>query len=175
MKRYVEGLLALALIIPLLFLTSGLRLEYSSANAYGVYNGQAGSKHLFSDTAVLVSPDGSAVSSSNPLSLVQRMSGTVNVLLNATSAVAAGSTVQTTAVLKNFQAVLNGASAVSATVLAEGSIDGATFITLCTFSLTAASAVSDACDQNSLYPYIRGNLTAVSGVGDYSASLFEAE
>lgn len=163
-----------AVIVGVLLITSGVRLDYAPAAAYEVYNGQVGSKHLFSNTAVIVSPDGSAVSSSNPLSFTQRMSGTVNVLLNATSAVAAGSSIQSTAALKTFQATLNGASAVSATVLAEGSLDDSTFVTLCTLSLTA-SAVSDACTQDNIYPYIRGNLTAASGVGDYSASLLEAE
>lgn len=169
-ERFVIG--ALFAVVGLF--AAGLRLDYASADAYEMYNGRAGSKQLFSNTAVIVSPNGSAVGSANPLSATNRMSGTLNVLLNATSAVAAGSTVQSTATMKTFQAKLNGASAVSATVLAEGSLDGSSFVTLCTLNVTSAVA-SAACMQDNVYPYIRGNLTAISGVGAYSATLLEAE
>lgn len=173
MRKLFERFVLLV-VVATCFIASGIRLDYAPAVAYEMYNGKAGSKYLFSDTAVIVSPNGTAIGSANPLSSTSRMSGTVSTLLNATSSVAAGTAVQSTATRKTFQAKLNGASAVSATVLAEGSLDGSSFVTLCTLSLTA-SVKSVACAQDNVYPYIRGNLTAISGVGAYSATLLEAE
>lgn len=63
-----------------------------------------------------------------------------------------------------FQATLNGASAVSATVEIDGSTDNTNWVPLTTFSLTAASATL-ATAVVTTAPYIRGNLTAISGSG----------
>ena len=67
-----------------------------------------------------------------------------------------------------FQATLNGASAVSATVNIEGSTDNTNWVTLATLSL-AASPVASATAATQLLstaPYMRGNVTAISGIGE---------
>lgn len=64
-----------------------------------------------------------------------------------------------------FQATLNGASAVSATVDIEGSTDDVNYVQIASFSLTAASA-TQAIATVQTAPFIRGNLVAISGVGE---------
>jgi hypothetical protein len=64
-----------------------------------------------------------------------------------------------------FQATLNGASAVSATVAVEGSTDNTNWVQITSFSLTAASA-TQAIATVQTAPWIRGNVTAISGVGE---------
>ena len=64
-----------------------------------------------------------------------------------------------------FQATLAGASAVSATVNVEGSTDNTNWVQIASFSLTAASA-TQAVATTQTAPWIRGNVTAISGVGE---------
>lgn len=65
-----------------------------------------------------------------------------------------------------YQATLNGASAVSATVKVEGSADNTNWVPLATITLpTSASSVTDATATVQTANYVRGNLTAISGVG----------
>ena len=65
---------------------------------------------------------------------------------------------------KYFMATLSGASAVSATVEIDASTDNVNWSPLTTLSLTAASSVVST-QQVISAPYIRGNITAISGVG----------
>jgi hypothetical protein len=67
-----------------------------------------------------------------------------------------------------FQATLNGASAVSATVVVEGSTDNTNWVQIATFSLAASPAASatQAVATVQTAPWIRGNVTAISGVGE---------
>lgn len=64
-----------------------------------------------------------------------------------------------------YQATLNGASAVSATVTVEGSADNTNWSTISTLDLTVANPVSAVATIQAA-PYIRGNVTAISGVGE---------
>jgi hypothetical protein len=63
-----------------------------------------------------------------------------------------------------FQATLDGASAVSATVNVEGSTDNVNWVTIASINLTAASA-TQAIATVQTAPWIRGNIVAISGVG----------
>lgn len=141
-----------SVFVVVLFLASGGSVIYQQAQAYDA------SKQ---------------VSDSNPLPQVPAMSGKTNILLNAVSSVAAGSSVSSTAINRSFQATLNGASAVSATVLAEGSNNGTNWLTIATYSLTLAAPSSGSAFV-APYKYIRGNLTAISGTGE-TVTLIEAE
>lgn len=64
-----------------------------------------------------------------------------------------------------FQATLNGASAVSAAVNIEGSTDNTNWVVLSTLNLTSASATQAAALVTTA-PWIRGNITAISGTGE---------
>jgi len=64
-----------------------------------------------------------------------------------------------------FQATLNGASAVSATVNIEGSTDDVNYVQIASINLTAASA-TQAIATVQTAPFIRGNVIAISGVGE---------
>lgn len=67
--------------------------------------------------------------------------------------------------LRTHQAILGGASAISATVTVSGSNDGTNWTVLNTFSLaTPASAVSGFVSQ-APWIYERGEVTAISGAG----------
>ena len=141
-----------SVLVAVLFLASGGSLTYQQAQAYDA------SKQ---------------VSDTNPLPQVPAMSGKTNILLSAASSVASGSSVSSTAINRSFQATLNGASAVSATALAEGSNNGTNWLTLATYSLTLA-APSSGSAITSPFKYIRGNLTAISGTGA-TVTMIEAE
>ena len=64
-----------------------------------------------------------------------------------------------------FQATLNGASAVSATVEIDGSTDNVNWVPVATIALTSGSPTS-AVAVVSTAPYMRGNITAISGTGE---------
>jgi hypothetical protein len=66
-----------------------------------------------------------------------------------------------------FQATLNGASAVSASVRIEGSTDDVNWVPIATITLpnSVTAATTDAASTNQTAPWIRANLTAISGVG----------
>lgn len=149
------SLLVAAVSVSVLLIASGLRLDYVPAAAYDVYQGTQGSKVLMTQTGIPV------------------MVGSSRALLSAVSASGVGSTFKSVSVNKGFQATLSGASAVSATVLAEASIDGLGWLTLATLDLTAASPVAFA-SAVAPYPYVRGELTAISGAGA-AATLLESE
>lgn len=106
--------------------------------------------------------------------------GTITVLLQSASAVGVGSSVNFVKMSPDipianhaFQAILNGASADSATVTLEASNDNSHWLPLVTFNIT--SAVPTIGSQVvATYAYMRGNLTAISGAGA-SVSLIAAE
>ncbi|TAK93825.1 hypothetical protein EPO05_06910 [Patescibacteria group bacterium] len=97
--------------------------------------------------------------------------GAVTLLLN-TSTIGPGESVNYAALGKGmpmpnrwFQATLNGASAVSATVSVEGSTDNENWAQIVSaIDLTAASATKAVATVQTA-PFIRGNLIAISGVG----------
>lgn len=98
------------------------------------------------------------------------LGGAVTLLLN-TATLGPGTSVNYAALGKGvpmpnrwFQATLNGASAVSATVAVEGSTDDVNYVPITTFNLTAASA-TQAIATVQTAPFIRGDLISVSGVG----------
>jgi hypothetical protein len=63
-----------------------------------------------------------------------------------------------------FHATLSGASAVSATVDIEGSTDASNWVQIASLDLTAASATQAVATVQTA-PWIRGNVTAISGTG----------
>jgi hypothetical protein len=64
-----------------------------------------------------------------------------------------------------FQAILTGASAVSATVEIDGSTDNRNWVSLGSIALTLAAPTS-AVQITTTAPFIRGNVTAISGIGE---------
>ena len=93
----------------------------------------------------------------------------VKVLLNAVTANGSGKAFQFDkgSPVRIAQAVLGGASAVSATVALEGSLDGTNWTTIGTVNLAAspvASAVSY-ITSTSPWPAMRGTVSAISGSG----------
>lgn len=71
---------------------------------------------------------------------------------------------------RGFVVACAGVGAVSATVLVEVSVDGITPAKRMTFSLSGTAAagapVTDTdVDANGPFPFIRGNVTAISGTG----------
>jgi hypothetical protein len=91
--------------------------------------------------------------------------GLITPILSNVSTVSAGAGVNMPQYPNRWlQATLNGASAVSATVNVDGSTDNSHWVTIQTFSLTAASSTLAAATVQTA-PYIRGNVTAISGTG----------
>lgn len=99
----------------------------------------------------------------------------VTTLLLNTSTVGAGTSYtnnyqgypQNTYANRWYQATLNGASAVSATVEIDGSTDNVNWVPMITITLpkTSTGAMTDGAATVQTAPYVRGNLLAISGVG----------
>lgn len=70
---------------------------------------------------------------------------------------------------KGFQACVSGTGAVTATVLVEASTEASGgvmgWFTLGTITLSGTTTTNDAFATNSNWPYLRGNITAISGTG----------
>jgi hypothetical protein len=66
--------------------------------------------------------------------------------------------------LRSHQAVLEGASALGATVVVQGSNDGVKWVTLGTITLTA-SVLNDGFISQAPWIFERGQITALSGTG----------
>jgi hypothetical protein len=66
-----------------------------------------------------------------------------------------------------FQATLSGASAVSASVEIDGSTDNVNWVPITTLALAASPVASAtaAAATISTAPFMRGNVTAISGIG----------
>lgn len=66
---------------------------------------------------------------------------------------------------KSFHAVETCTGACTATVNVEVSNDNVNFLTLGTITLNGTTTVQDGFASQAQWNYIRGNLTAISGVG----------
>lgn len=68
---------------------------------------------------------------------------------------------------KVYQAVVTGTGAVTATVLIQGSLDATIhgWITIGTITLSGTTTATDAFVTNTSWPFIRGNVSAVTGTG----------
>ena len=98
--------------------------------------------------------------------------GIITTLLLNASATGAGTGVKYSALdpsfaLPNrwFQATLSGASAISATVEIDGSADNVNWVPVSTIGLTS-SVPTSAVQVTSTAPWMRGNITAISGTGE---------
>jgi hypothetical protein len=103
------------------------------------------------------------------------LAGTITTLLLNTSTVGAGTGVNYASFTPTvqqpnrwFQATLNGASAVSATVEVDGSTDNVNWVPILTITLpnSVTGAMTDGGATVQTAPYIRGKLVAISGVGE---------
>lgn len=66
----------------------------------------------------------------------------------------------------SFQCEVAGTGSVTATVAVEVSADNSTWDTAITFELDGTTSDSDGAPQNPiLWPFVRGNVTAISGTG----------
>ena len=88
-------------------------------------------------------------------------------LLSGATATGAGSTVEPETAARAFQASgLTSSGAGSATVLVQVSADGTNWMTLATITLTlTTSTSSDGLHSTTLWKYVRGNISAISGTG----------
>lgn len=66
---------------------------------------------------------------------------------------------------RTFQASIVGTGAVAATVIIEGSNDGAYFLVLNTITLTDTTSDSDSYVSTAAYALMRARITAISGTG----------
>lgn len=68
---------------------------------------------------------------------------------------------------KVYQAVVTGSGAVTATVLIQGTTNATTqgWITIGTITLSGTTTATDAFVTNTSWPYVRGNVSAVTGTG----------
>ena len=91
--------------------------------------------------------------------------GAARYLIENGTAVAASAAFQVSELYRTFQArgeTSSGAGA--ATILVQGSIDGVNWILLGTISLTLGTVTtSDGLATSAMWPFVRGNITAISG------------
>jgi hypothetical protein len=87
------------------------------------------------------------------------------ILLNAATTTQTGAALVVYQVNRTFQATVAGTGAVSATVIIEGSNDGANFLTLGTITLSGTTSASDGFVSDAAWGYVRARLTAISGTG----------
>jgi hypothetical protein len=68
---------------------------------------------------------------------------------------------------KVYQASVTGTGAVTATVLVQGSTNASVngWITIGTITLSGTTTATDAFSTNTAWPFVRGNITAVTGTG----------
>lgn len=66
---------------------------------------------------------------------------------------------------RTFQATVVGTGAVAATVIFEGSNDGAAYVTLATITLSGTTSASDGVPSTARWPLVRARVTALSGTG----------
>lgn len=64
-----------------------------------------------------------------------------------------------------YQATVTGTGAVSATVEIEVSCDGSNWIVAGTITLTGTTSDTDGFASDAPWPYVRADLTAISGTG----------
>ena len=64
-----------------------------------------------------------------------------------------------------YQATVVGTGAVSATVVIEASIDGESWLTLSTITLSGTTSASDGFVAAGGWPNVRARLSAISGTG----------
>jgi hypothetical protein len=96
------------------------------------------------------------------------LAGLLVPLLSGVSATGAGTSVNMSQYPNRwYQATLNGASSVSATVEVDGSTDNTNWVPIVTITLpnSITGAKTDAVATVQTAPYVRGNLIAISGVG----------
>lgn len=92
----------------------------------------------------------------------------VKTLLDAVLVTGAGASTPLGPDLKNraITVSLAGTGAISATVLLQVSNDGTNWATRATFNLSGTTTATDSdVDAPSPFPYLRGNVTAISGTG----------
>jgi len=63
------------------------------------------------------------------------------------------------------QAIVAGTGAVSATVLVQVSCDDTNWLDLLTITLSGTTSAADGDSAEAPWPYIRGNVSAISGTG----------
>ena len=86
-------------------------------------------------------------------------------LLNAATALVTGAGVNPASANRAFQATVVGTGAVGATVIIEGSNDGANYLALGTITLSGTNLASDGFLSNANWANVRARLTAISGTG----------
>lgn len=64
-----------------------------------------------------------------------------------------------------FQCAVAGTGAVTANVNIEGSVNGVDWKVLNTFNLTGTTRASNTFSSTDPYPFLRGNVTAITGTG----------
>lgn len=90
----------------------------------------------------------------------------VTTLLNAVTATGAGSQFAFHNYPRtSFVCSETGTGTVTATVNVEVSQDGVTWFALATFSMSGTNASNSTTTAIEAYPYVRGNVTAISGTG----------
>jgi hypothetical protein len=95
------------------------------------------------------------------------MSMNVQTLLDAVESTGAGSALPMAREhTMSMQCVVAGTGAVTATVDVEVSNDNSTWESLVTFELSGTTSASDGAVQNPMmWPFVRGNITAITGTG----------
>lgn len=88
-------------------------------------------------------------------------------LLSAATTVAAGSAVPSVAATKTYVAKGATSSGTGAsTIQVRGSIDGSVWAVIGTIALTlGTTAAAEGFTSDDRYPYVQGNVTAISGTG----------
>ncbi len=90
-------------------------------------------------------------------------SGTTLVLMNAATAIGAGTIISPPMPNQTYQATETCTGTCSATVLIQGSDDGVGWVTLGTITLSGTSPPSDGFASIAPWIEVRGNITAISG------------
>lgn len=67
--------------------------------------------------------------------------------------------------VKHFQGTVTGTGAVTATIDVEVSTDNTNWVVMGSIVLSGTDSATDAFASDTNWPYVRGNLTAISGTG----------
>jgi hypothetical protein len=67
--------------------------------------------------------------------------------------------------IKHFQGTVTGTGAVTATIDVEVSTDDTNWVVMGSIVLSGTDSATDAFASDTNWPYVRGNLTAISGTG----------
>jgi hypothetical protein len=90
---------------------------------------------------------------------------TISSLLTAATATGAGASFSSHTSKRTFQATVTGTGAVTATVLIEASLNGTTWLTAGTITLSGTTSASDGFALDAPWGCFRANVTARSGTG----------